>query len=206
MRRALAALLLSTAVGPAASPTPLTEIAPVDVELQAFAATVDGALRKLELSTAAPVVHIVGASGVEDAVDWSAVCAKHPGARLVLVGPQAVRENDLKVARYEETTDSCTVDVVSGMYSEALMLAELGSDHPATLPDMIMLHNADIYMPYWRRTLAELLRVAVPVVLTVYCEFEVQPPDQPRCRSPPGFARLMVLDCSIPVDDACQCT
>ena len=181
--------LLGSAVGPAVSPTtPLTEIDPVDVELRAFAATVDGALAKLDIRSGTPVVHVVGASSVEAAVDWSAVCAKHPaGAAFVLVGPQAVPPS-------VEAADGCTVDVVKGMYSENLMLAELGPDHPAVLPDMIMLHNADIYMPYWRRTLAELLRLAVPVVLTVYCEYEVGPACRhtPHCPSHWHASRLLL--------------
>jgi hypothetical protein len=35
-----------------------------------------------------------------------------------------------------------------------------------------MLHNADLYMCPWRRTLAELLQSGTPVVVTMYCEFE----------------------------------
>eukprot|EP00039_Didymoeca_costata_P013600 m.209829 g.209829 ORF g.209829 m.209829 type:complete len:151 (-) comp15819_c0_seq20:1594-2046(-) len=38
--------------------------------------------------------------------------------------------------------------------------------------DIFMLHNADLYMPYWRRTLAEILLSRKPIVLTTYCEFE----------------------------------
>jgi len=32
--------------------------------------------------------------------------------------------------------------------------------------------NADVYMHYWRRTLASLLSTRTPVVVTMYCEYE----------------------------------
>ena len=40
------------------------------------------------------------------------------------------------------------------------------------VPDVVVLHNADLYTCAWRRTLAQLLQLGVPVVLTVYCEHE----------------------------------
>eukprot|EP01051_Picozoa_sp_SAG22_P000730 SAG22_NODE_22_length_31438_cov_47.016529_14_plen_176_part_00 len=140
-------------------PSPLTEIAPTAVELSAFADTAVGALAKLELPAAAlPVVHVLGASAVEDAVDWSLLCER--GAKVHLVGPQAV------VPRAADKGGSSCVAAVEGLYSK-----ELVKDLPP--PDVVLLHNADVYMPYWRRTLAELLQLRVPIVLTMYCEYEV---------------------------------
>ena len=34
-------------------------------------------------------------------------------------------------------------------------------------PDLIMLHNADLYMCTWRRTLAEMLQQRRPVVVSI---------------------------------------
>jgi hypothetical protein len=139
--------------------TPLTEIAPEPVELAAFAATVSGALSKLTTvgSRRQPVVHVVGASSVERSVDWGAVCTEHDGARIVLIGPQIGGAIDASEAAAWSGVPNCQVTAVEGMFSESLLLAELGPADPAIHADMIMLHNADIYMPYWRRTLAELL-------------------------------------------------
>ena len=77
---------------------PLTHFLPNEEELQVFPKTLLAALSKIASSststqdTATPVansanrvVHIVGASDVEDAVDWSGMC--QDGFTLVLVGP-----------------------------------------------------------------------------------------------------------------------
>ena len=80
---------------------PLTHFLPNEEELQVFPKTLLAALSKIASSststhstqdTASPiansanrVVHIVGASDVEDAVDWSGMC--QDGFTLVLVGP-----------------------------------------------------------------------------------------------------------------------
>lgn len=96
------------------------------------------------------------------------------------------------------------------MFSRSLLVDQLGAADPSIEPDVVMLHNADVYMPYWRRTLAELLQmqskpqctctcitfahesdgergcphancrraVTGPVVLTVYCEYEVHKVDR----------------------------
>ena len=192
--------------------TPLTEIAPSESELSAFAATVSGALKKLGLGPRRgknarakrrrlglpfvtrklnPVVHLIGASKVEAAVDWQPVCGKAEadgGAKILLVGPQAVvpvvtEDNNSPPpppqdrAVQHTDTDGC-VKTVHGLYSRDLVRTALakgggGSSGGALAdPDVIILHNADLYMSYWRRTLAELLHSGKSVVLTLYCEDE----------------------------------
>ena len=154
-----------TLAGSAASLTSLTEINATTVELEVFAATVAGALAKIGgLET--PVVHIVGASAVEAAVNWAPLCQS--GASLVLFGPQALPP--APAAAGTGGAADC-VTTIQGLYSISAVQAVLGPR--AAQPDMIMLHNADVYMPYWRRTLAELLQIRKPIVLTVYCEYEV---------------------------------
>ena len=151
---------------------PLTEIDATSAELEAFAATLAGAIAKLQLPPLA-VVHLLGASAVEAAVDWTPVC--EAGATLVLVGPQAVAPPG---GRAGTDRDSC-VHTVVGLYSREAVRAGLegvaGVAELATelaVPDAVVLHNSDLYMPYWRRTLAELLQLEVPVVHTMYCEYE----------------------------------
>ena len=39
-------------------------------------------------------------------------------------------------------------------------------------PDLIVGFNLDAYMPYWRRTVADLLQARAPVVVTFYCAYE----------------------------------
>ena len=53
--------------------TPLTQIQPSPAELAVFPETLRQALLKLG-SPKNAVVHILGASSVEDAVDWSSLC------------------------------------------------------------------------------------------------------------------------------------
>jgi hypothetical protein len=141
--------------------TPLTEIAAEPVELAAFASTVSGAISKLNLSHLGrpAVVHIVGASRVERAVDWNLVCAQHGGARIVLIGPQVGGTLGADDGVQSSTSDGCHVTAVDGLFSRSLLLDELGASDPAIDPDVVVLHNADVYMPYWRRTLAELLQL-----------------------------------------------
>ena len=50
---------------------------PATVELDAFAATLQGALAKLG-RPADSVVHVIGASSVEDAVEWAPTCRSGP--------------------------------------------------------------------------------------------------------------------------------
>lgn len=144
---------------------PLTQIAPEPVELAAFASTVSGAISRLNVSSTHVgrplVVHVVGASSVERAVDWKSVCAEHGGARIVLIGPQIGNTLDADDGESASTTASedCQVTAVEGLFSKSLLIAELGAASPAISPDVVVLHNADVYMPYWRRTLAELLQL-----------------------------------------------
>ena len=145
---------LCAALPPSLAPsTPLTEIAPDAEELQAFAATLSGALRRLraeEGGLEAPVVHVVGASSVEAAVGWGSVCTETGGGgcncSLVLAGPQA-----------ESPSQQPCVRAVPGLWSRQL----LRSTHTPP-PDVVLLHNADLYMIHWRRTLAEMLQVGSP--------------------------------------------
>ena len=167
--RTLLAVSISCVCSPATSLQPMTSIEPTAVELDAFATTVVGAVQKLQLddwragASAAPVIHVLGASAVEAAVDWSPLC--RAGASVVLVGPQAI-------AVSEGGPDTDCVSVVKGLYSGALVRSTLGDGSAATTPDAVVLLNADLYMPYWRRTLAELLQLRRPVVMTMYCMFE----------------------------------
>ena len=125
--------------------TPLTDVELTATEGEAFVATLQGALDKLAPATR--VVHILGASKVEDAVDWSPLCASTPAPTLVLVGPQVV----------ERPVRDC-VYTVKGLYSRDTVLRALG---PAlATPDAVMLHNADLYTCPWRRTLAEVTAAA----------------------------------------------
>ena len=148
---------LCAALPPSLAPsTPLTEIAPDAEELQAFATTLSGALRRLRaegggLAAAAPVVHVVGASSVEAAVDWGSVCTATDGGgcncSLVLAGPQAEPPSQQLPC----------VRAVPGLWSRQLLRS---TDTPP--PDVVLLHNADLYMIHWRRTLAEMLQVGSP--------------------------------------------
>lgn len=142
---------------------PLTEIAPTEVELGAFSATVLGALEKLGFgpgtSAAPPVIHLVGASPVEAAVDWTPVC--DTGARVVLVGPQAVPLTG--------TGQGDCVSVVEAVYTRDAVGKSAAHAEEAD-PDLIVLLNADLYHIQWRRSLAELLISRKPAVLTTYCE------------------------------------
>lgn len=159
--RNLLVLLLFLCSSAASALTPLTEIAPTNVELGAFAATVVGALTRLRSKTnglekQVRTVHVVGASSVEAAVDWTPVCES--GVSVVLVGPQ--------VESSGQDEGGC-VTTVKGLYSAA---AVRSAQQPE--PDAVFLLNSDLYMPYWARTLADLLRQGIPVVVTMYCQYE----------------------------------
>ena len=155
--RSLALLLLCYTATTALKP--LTEIPPSHTELRAFPATVVGALAKLRGLvgvSSQPVVHVIGASSVEASVDWAPVCES--GASVVLVGPQL---------ESKAPTQGGCVTSVQGLYSvEAIRAARQPE------PDAVILFNSDMYMPYWSRTLADLLRQAIPVVVTMYCQYE----------------------------------
>jgi len=134
----------------------------------------------VHVQDAQPVVHIVGASSVEAAVDWGPVC--NIGAILVLVGPQAVPPSRRDGAPIGVEGDSVSgsdngylagcIHTVRQLYDSNTVRAGLGEQSGVGLPDVVVLHNADLYMLYWRRTLASLLRRGVPVVVTMYCEYE----------------------------------
>ena len=128
------------------------------------------ALAKLSV-TRAPSIHVIGATKVEDMVDWSLLCQN--GVSILLVGPQVeplAKMVGSPVVPRDMAGQGC-VTVLRGLYSRALVRSVLG-DHPAAIPDIVITFNADIYMHYWRRTLAELLQWQVPVVVTFYCEYE----------------------------------
>jgi hypothetical protein len=107
------------------------------------------------------VVHVVGASSVEAAVDWTAVCLT--GATVVLLGPEAVPLT-------QSGAGDCVL-VVPGVFSRTLVAS---SSDPAVaavgIPDVFVLLNCDLYHIQWRRSLAELLLTRKPVALTTYCE------------------------------------
>jgi hypothetical protein len=150
---------------------PLTEVAPDAEELAVFVSTLSAVLKKL--APQKPVVHLVGASRVEDMVDWTALCSD--GATLVLTGPQveplAKMVKGRAVVPRNRTGQACVI-VIRGLYSRGFVREALGGDHPAVEPHIVMLYNADVYMHYWRRTLAELIIIRTPVIITMYCEYE----------------------------------
>ena len=138
-----------------------------EIELQAFSKTVENALINLNLQEKESIViHILGASNVENEVNWNPLCEKYH-ASFVLIGPNLDSDLDLDLG-----DESCVTRVKSLYGREALRLA-LGKTKPHLVsPDLIVGHNLDIYMIYWRRTLAELLQMCKPVVVTMYCSYE----------------------------------
>ena len=172
MRRFIHVAVVVAACYAVESLQPLTEITPDADELAVFVATVRAALKKVS-APQKPIVHIVGASKVEDMVDWAPLCAL--GATLLLTGPQVeplakMVKGQAEVPR-NRTGQQC-VTVIRGLYSRGFLREALGTDHPAVQPDFVILYNADIYMNYWRRTLAELVQLRKPVIITMYCEYE----------------------------------
>ena len=170
--RASALLLLAATVVDAL--TPLTEIMPDTEELSVFPATLRAAVTKAGvMSLTGSVVHIMGATSVEDAVDWSALCAD--GLTLVLAGPQvhplAKMVKGQEIVQRKKPGQEC-VTVVRGLYSVGVVRDALGARHAAANPDVIVAFNADVYKEYWRRTLADLLLIRKPVIVTMYCEYE----------------------------------
>ena len=171
-------LLLLSAVAtitPATSLTPLTTIEPTEAELMVFGNTFHAAIDRFDLpDQQASIVHVVGASAVEDTVNWRLLC--DDGMRIVLVGPQVAPIGTMTaspiVPRDDRPGEEC-VTVVRALYSRAAMAAALGATHPELVtPDAIIVFNADVYMHYWRRTLAEIVLTRKPVAITFYCEFE----------------------------------
>eukprot|EP01079_Euglenida_sp_SAG-EU17-18_P001476 gene1476-2797_t len=177
------ALVSWATVHRATSLTPLTEVDAEAAELAVFPQTLQvtrhtpptgrqAAAEKLRLGPG-PVVHVVGATKVEDSADWSALCSS--GAAVVLVGPQV--EPLAKMTRGEELVrrdrpgQGC-VKVVRGLYSRQVVREALGAGQRGAEPDLIITFNADLYMDYWRRTLADILLAGLPVVVTMYCEYE----------------------------------
>ena len=77
----------------------------------------------------------------------------------MLIGPQVGSTLGADGEVHYRGADDCHVTVVEGLFSRLLLLDQLGAVDPAIQPDVAMLHNADVYMPYWRRTLAELLQM-----------------------------------------------
>ena len=145
---------------------------------------------------ASPTVHVVGAAGREATVDWTDACKIVGG--ILLVGPQVFLDGPEKVE------GNCVSKVQALYSAEALRdalvaaEAHLGSQHqrqaaspgPDSLapsveegvvkaaqleaPDMAIAFNSDMYTCPWRRTLAELLRLQNPVLVTTYDYFEVE--------------------------------
>lgn len=168
-------LLRLVCVAAIAALDPLTQIAPDSEELAVFPATLRAALVRAGVPPRSGlVVHIVGATRVEDAVDWSALC--QDGLTLVLAGPQVeplakMVKGEAIVPREKGPEQACVL-VVRGLYSVGVVREALGESHPAATPDLAIAFNADVYMDYWRRTLAGMLQMRTPVVVTVYCEYE----------------------------------
>lgn len=152
---------------------PLTQIEPDAAELGVFPITLSAALARAGVLPDKSVIHVVGATSVEDSVDWSSFCQK--GASVVLVGPQVAPIGKFvkgaAVLPREKLGQEC-VTVVRGLYSRGVLRAALGDQHEAVEPDMVIVFNADVYMDYWRRTLGELLQIRKPVVVSMYCEYE----------------------------------
>lgn len=132
------------------------------------------------LENSAPVIHIVGASEVEQEIEWASLCDL--GAAVVLVGPTVVPHRSTKPKLNESHSysdskrkgENC-VSAIKGLYSHAAVRRARIQGQLArheVKPDVFILHNADLYMCTWRRTLAELLQNGAPVILTMYCEFE----------------------------------
>lgn len=166
---------------------PLTQRMASPAELGGFANTLSGALARLGLSSTPSTIHVIGASDVEDAVDWSSFCEQ--GHRIVLVGPLVVRR--------VYPRESC-VSAVAGMYSAGLIDDTIDPSEKSSglaSPDLSILFNADLYMPYWRRTLAELLQRRQPVVLTVYCEYEIHKVDHLFKWSEKAFSTRGFAEC-----------
>lgn len=166
--------MLAWLCAPTLGLTPLTMIEPSSEELAVFSTTLLGALAKVRgPGLEAPSIHVVGASRVEHLVDWSPIC--RDGARITLIGPQVEPLEKMVgspvVPRHGLPGQEC-VTVLRGLYSRQFVLSALGDRHPGAVPDMAIAFNADVYMHYWRRTLAELLQARIPVVITCYCEYE----------------------------------
>ena len=143
---------------------PLTQIKASPVELDAFSHTLIGALRRHSLAKAETLVHIVGASEVEVQVDWTTVCKM--GVRMLLVGPR------VDLDKLQNGAPPCLAAVRDYYSLKTAQNSATAKEEFLQTPDILIGFNLDIYMPYWRRTVADMLQQRVPVVITMYCEYE----------------------------------
>ena len=180
--------MLTSLTAAALALPPLTEVAPTAGELAAFPATLRAAVERLGLRGGC--IHLVGASSVEAAAPWGAACggggAGDPcRCQLVLAGPELPAEGGAAGCvssvntrgGYSQAAVARTLEAMGGERRgppvPRSVLTHAAGPHAARgVPDAFVLFNADLYMPIWRRTLAELVRSALPVVLTVYCTYE----------------------------------
>jgi hypothetical protein len=154
-------LLLSSTAFSTNAP-PLTTIDATQTELDAFIATVEGGLLKINANKQI-VVHLVGASEVEASIDWSPLCEKY-NIEFLLVGPK------LPNVTSKKRESQCT-HYHKSLYSRR-SLAESNLNKNLLIPDLVIGFNVDIYMIYWRRTLGELIQLRKPIIVTVYCAYE----------------------------------
>jgi len=136
-------IVVLSLLSPATALQSITNVTPSMPELQAFYATVQGVIDALTLAGTHyhtrrnPIIHVLGASAVEDSVEWHGLCVGRKGARLVLVGPDVVN-------RPTNGSSPC-VSTVKGVYSRALLHKDLQGHKHAT-PDAVVLLNADVYV------------------------------------------------------------
>ena len=120
---------------------PLTEIKPDAQELAVFPSTLRAALKKAapDAPLQGTVIHVVGATLVEDLADWSPLC--EDGATIVLVGPQVepmqVMLKGREIVERDRSGQHC-VTVIRGLYSRGFLRQALGNGHPATDPDAVI--------------------------------------------------------------------
>lgn len=157
--------LISSSSTSANPPVPLTKIQATQIELKVFPSTLLSAIQKLG-QTALPinVIHVIGASDVEASIDWSPVCQKN--IHIVLIGPKATALTSQNIA-----TTNCTTVVVS-KYSRSIVAQELATETHLHNPSLVIGFNVDIYMPYWKDTMVDIVHSGVPVVVTLYCQYE----------------------------------
>lgn len=166
----------------AESLTPLTQIAPSEVELAAFVSTLHAAIdatlsgpRAADSQGRPIAVHIVGVNFVEQSIDWAPLCASGR-FNLLLIGPMvdpvAKLQGSPVVQPLGARRSHECVCIVRSLYSREAVADALGDTHPLALPDIIFVFNADIYMPVWRRSLVAMVAANVPILVTFYCEYE----------------------------------
>ena len=154
--------LISSSSTPANPPVPLTKIQATQIELKVFPSTLLSAIQKLTVPI--NVIHVIGASDVEASIDWSPVCQKN--IHIVLIGPKATALTSQNIA-----TTNCTTVVVS-KYSRSIVAQELATETHLHNPSLVIGFNVDIYMPYWKDTMVDIVHSGVPVVVTLYCQYE----------------------------------